>query len=163
SALGARAPSTPGPGTISCRYTVDATTAIPSDSSSAATARSTRSSRTWPTRAIRATARGSGRNSRKSRGLAMPPTITVRRTPAARGPAARGRLAARLPAVKEEPVGALERGDRVRCEAPAAEPDRVQAVEPRPIAGDRAEGRDVHRHHRAGGAQRRFADPDVLM
>jgi len=82
SALGGRAPSTPARGTISCRYNVDSTTAIPSDSSSLATARSTRSSRSLPTRAITASARASGRNSRKSRGLAMPPTITVRRTPA---------------------------------------------------------------------------------
>src|SRR5262249_22754483 len=51
SAVGARAPRTPATGTMSPRYTVEATTAIPSDSSSAATARSTRSSRSWPTRA----------------------------------------------------------------------------------------------------------------
>ena len=84
SSLGGRDPRTPASGTISCRYSVDSTTAIPSVSSSAASARSTRSSRSLPRRARSRIARASGLSSRKSRGLAMPPTITVRRMPAAR-------------------------------------------------------------------------------
>src|SRR5262245_6424985 len=54
----------------------------PSLSSSCARARSRTSSRSVPHRATTASARASGLNSRNRRGLAIPPTITARLTPA---------------------------------------------------------------------------------
>src|SRR5439155_439920 len=55
-------------------------------------------------------------------------------------------------ALEEEPVGALERRDRLAAEAAPAEPHQVEAAQAGPVARHHAEGRHVHRHHRPGGA-----------
>src|SRR5439155_8166991 len=66
-------------------------------------------------------------------------------------------------ALEEEPVGALERRDRLAAEAAPAEPHQVEAAQAGPVARHHAEGRHVHRHHRPRGAQGRLADADVLV
>src|SRR5262245_18687306 len=65
--------------------------------------------------------------------------------------------------LEQQPVGALDRTDGRRREAPAPEAEPVDAMKAGAISRHRAELRGIHGNHGAGCAQRRLTDPHVLM